>query len=109
MTNKEEIVRQVAYIGSITDDGATLFATDFGLDPDAEADASAVSAAIDRFLSDTAFRSSSISENGFSISMSNGQIRQLVRLKLLKYGITPNEDTKTMLGVSTIRDATKRW
>lgn len=112
MTNQEAIIRQFAFIGTMTDEGAALFAADNDIDATAEADAGAqkaISTCIDSFLDQYMMRSQSVSENGISLSWTSAQTRGLFLLKLRKYGIVPNADMASNLGLSVVIDVTNKW
>lgn len=112
MTNLETIVSQFALIGTMTSEGAALFAIDNGIDADAEATTDsirAISGAVDAFIDKYAMRSSSVSENGISFSWTDVQNKNHLLLRLRKYGVTVNGETASELGISVIKDVTNKW
>lgn len=112
MTNLEAIQKQFTLIGTISDEGAVLFAVDNGIDAKMECDdesLKAISSAIDNFVETNTMRSQSVSEGGFSMSFTAMQCKNNLMLKLRKYGISVSDDSAHLLGLSVIKDVTNRW
>lgn len=112
MTILEAIKKQFSLIGVMTDEGAVSFAIDYSLEKDNEAtdaDLRMISSAFDAFLNKYAMRSNSVSENGFSFSWSEAQNKHHLMIMLRKYGVTMSNSVYAELGLSVIKDATKKW
>jgi len=62
---------------------------------------------IERFV--LAPRPTNVSENGFSMSWDYKDIGKFYLWLCKKYGITPDDDVVSMLGISVIKDITDCW
>lgn len=112
MTIAEQIKAVFSSLGTMTDEGALLFAVDNNLDAVAEATdetLKTISTAFDSFITTYAMRSSSVSENGFSMSWSGAQRKGNLLLMLSKYGIKLTAESAQQLGLSVIQDKTNLW
>lgn len=54
-------------------------------------------------------RVSNVSESGFSMSWDYGELGKYYLWLCKKYGVEPNDDVLSMLGVSMITDRTNLW
>lgn len=112
MNTLDYIRQRFSFIGTITDEGATCFALDFGIpmnDELSEDDMRTISSAVDGFVKNNLIRPSSVNENGFSVSWSKDAAKAFAKIALRKYGIEPNEETSAMMGLSVIKDASELW
>ena len=106
------IKQRFSYIGEISDAGASDFAIDFGLKAEAEVTdekKKAISVSIDEFVDKNILHPASIGESGFSTSWNTDSIKNYSLLMLRKYGITLNDETSALVGLSTVKDASNLW
>ena len=112
MNTLDYIKQRFAFIGTITDEGASVFALDFGLEFKeyiGEDEMKAIAGAVDSFVDKSILHPTSVNENGFSVSWSADAAKAFVKLALRKYGIEPNGDTSALVGLSVIKDASNLW
>lgn len=112
MTTIEVIKEKLAYVGVITDIGASSFACDNGIEVKEEVtqeEVNRIGQMADAFVDKYIMRPSSVSEAGFSMSWSAEQIKNHAQLMFAKYGITPNKNVTSALGLSVIRDVSNIW
>ena len=112
MNTLDYIRQRFSFIGSITDEGASDFAVDFGLELKeyiGESEMKAIASAVDSFVDKSLLHPTSVNENGFSMSWSTDATKANVKMALRKYGIEPNEETFAMMGLSVIKDASELW
>ena len=104
--------RRYVPVGTITDEGASSFALDFGIELNDEVspeDMKYIASAVDGFAEKNLLRPSSVNESGFSVSWSADAAKAFAKMALRKYGIEPNEETFAMMGLSVIKDASELW
>ena len=112
MTVLDYIKQRFSYIGEISDAGASDFAIDFGFETKGEVtdeEKKTISNSISEFLNKNMLHPTSIGESGFSTSWSADSIKNSSLLMLRKYGITLNDETSALVGLSTIKDASNLW
>lgn len=112
MTILDYIKQRFSYIGEISDAGASDFALDFGIEVEDEVTdegKKAIAASIDEFVERNILHPTSIGESGFSTSWSTDSIKNYSLLMLKKYGITLNDETSALVGLSTVKDASNLW
>lgn len=112
MTVLDYIKQRFSYVGEISDTGASDFAIDFGFEIEGEVtdeEKKVISDSISEFLNKNILHPTSISESGFSTSWSTDSIKNYSLLMLRKYGITLNDETSALVGLSTIKDASNLW
>ena len=112
MTILDYIKQRFSYIGEISDAGASDFAIDFGFGTDGEVTdegKKSISSSIDGFIERHILHPTSMSEGGVSVSYGDDAIKNHGLLMLRKYGITLNEETSALVGLSTIMDASNLW
>lgn len=54
-------------------------------------------------------RLASVNEGGFSMSWNYSDLGKLYMYLCNKYGITPNSDVVSLLGINMIKDASSKW
>jgi hypothetical protein len=112
MTIADYIKQRFAYIGVISDAGASDFAVDFGFDAGKEAsddDKRLIGVSINNFIEGNIMHPTSVDENGFSASWGADAIKSHIKLMLRKYGIELNGDAAELVGLSVIRDISEIW
>lgn len=112
MTSLDYIKQRFSYIGEISDVGASDFAIDFGFEAEGEvADEvkKVIADSINGFVEKNIFHPASIGESGFSTSWSADSIKNHSLLMLRKYGITLDDETSALVGLSIIKDASNLW
>ena len=112
MNTLDYIRQRFSFIGTITDEGASGFALDFGLELKediGEDEMKAIAGAVDSFAEKSLLRPSSVNENGFSVSWSADAAKAFAKMALRKYGIEPNGETSALIGLSVIKDASELW
>lgn len=112
MNTLDYIRQRFSFIGTITDEGASDFAVDFGLEMKediGENEMKAIADAVDSFVDKSILHPASVNENGFSVSWSTDSTKAFVKMALRKYGISPNEDTSALAGLSVIKDVSELW
>lgn len=111
MTVQQYIRRRFSSIGDITDEGIADFMFDFGI-PDDPLNGETMKLAadgLDKFIKDNVMHPQSVGENGFSMSWSADDLKNYRIMMLGKYGITPNDATSALIGLSRIIDRTNIW
>lgn len=111
MTVQEYIRRRFSGIGDITDAGISDFMLDFDI---ADADLSdesmkQIAVSVDKFVKDGIIHPTSVSESGFSMSWDADALKSYRMMMLKKYGITPDDETAALIGLSRIIDRTDIW
>lgn len=112
MNTLDYIRQRFSFIGSITDEGASDFAIDFGLELKediGESEMKAIASAVDSFVDKSILHPTSVDENGFSVSWSTDAAKAFAKMALRKYGIEPNGETSALIGLSVIKDASELW
>lgn len=112
MNTLDYIRQRFSFIGTITDEGASDFALDFGIslnDNISEDDMKAVAEAVESFVDKSILHPTSVNENGFSVSWGADAAKAFVKMALRKYGIEPDGDTSALVGLSVIKDASELW
>lgn len=110
MTIREYISEKLAAFGKLSD--ADL--ADVGLDVNAEyseADAENVGKCICSIVEEKILAPyvSNVSESGFSMSWNRDNLAKYYLWLCRKYGITPNDDVLSLLGISMITDKSDIW
>ena len=107
-TNGEFIRSQLQAYG-VTDSDIMLALEN--IDPDADLVVADAEKAIIPLLAKMAMApyQKSINENGFSVSWDMSRIGWWYRYLCNKYGIKPDANVEAALGLSVIKDATKKW
>ena len=54
-------------------------------------------------------RLESVNEGGFSMSWNYSDLGKLYMYLCKKYGLTPNDDVVSLLGINMIKDASAKW
>ena len=54
-------------------------------------------------------RLASVNEGGFSMSWNYSDLGKLYMYLCKKYGLTPNDDVVSLLGINMIKDASAKW
>ncbi len=111
MTVQQYIRHRFSNIGDINDAGIADFMIDFDI-ADAElTDESKkqIAVSVDKFVKDNIMHPTSISESGFSMSWDADALKSYRMMMLKKYGITPNDETSALIGLSRIIDRTNIW
>ncbi|MBD9094776.1 MAG: hypothetical protein EGQ20_19955 [Bacteroides oleiciplenus] len=106
------IKQRFSYIGEISDVGASDFAIDFGFETEGEVTdevKKTIADSINEFVEENILHPTSIGESGFSTSWNADSIKSYSLLMLRKYGITLNDETSALVGLSTIKDASNLW
>ena len=108
MTNGEFIRSQLASFG-VTDADMMIVAAE--LNPNERLDVGAAERAMIPLLAKLAMApyQKSINENGFSVSWDMSKIGWWYRYLCSKYGITPDANVETSLGLGVIIDRTAKW
>lgn len=114
MTGLTYIKHRFLCIGSMTDAGVSDFAIDnnFAALLDKELttdDCSVIATAVSNFICNDLLHPKSVNENGFSISWNDEQIKAAQKILLSKYGITLNDETAALLGMSVVADKSDMW
>lgn len=112
MTVLECIRKTMDSYGTISTRGAKRFARRLGLDPTGLVDVEAstkVENGISEFFSSAIMHPTSVSENGFSQSWSEGSVKRNAMFMLRQYDITPNDELLADMGISMIRDVSNVW
>lgn len=112
MNTLDYIRQRFSFIGSITDEGASGFAIDFGLELKeyiGESEMKAIASAVDSFVDKNILHPTSVNENGFSVSWSADAAKAFVKMALRKYGIELDGETSALAGLSVIKDASELW
>ena len=110
MTNGEFITKQLRAFNVTDADMMLVLGDDF--DPDKEiTDLSAAEKAMIPLLAKMALApfQKSISENGFSVSWDMSKIGWWYRYLCSKYGVKPDANVMSALGLSVIVDRTNKW
>jgi hypothetical protein len=113
MTIKEYISQKLPSI-SLTEAQFADVQVDFGLDTNQEYSASnslAVNKAIVGIIEEQVLapKLRSVSEGGMSLSWNYEDLGKLYMYLCKKYGLTPNPEVVSLLGVSMIRDVSSKW
>lgn len=112
MNTLDYIRQRFSFIGSITDEGASDFAIDFGLELKediGESEMKAIASAVDSFVDKSILHPTSVDENGFSVSWSTDAAKAFAKMALRKYGIELDGETSALAGLSVIKDASELW
>ena len=112
MNTLDYIRQRFSFIGTITDEGASSFALDFGIELNDEVspeDMKSIASAVDGFAETNLLHPSSVNDSGFSVSWNADAAKAFAKMALRKYGIEPNEETSAMMGLSVIKDASELW
>ena len=99
MNTLDYIRQRFSFIGSITDEGASDFAIDFGLELKediGESEMKAIASAVDSFVDKNILHPTSVNENGFSVSWSADAAKAVVKMALRKYGIALDGETSAL-------------
>lgn len=112
MTSIEYIKQKFAYIGVISDVGASAFANDNNIaltDEVTEEAGKEIGIKVDAFVEKYIMRPSSVSEAGFSMSWSSEQIKNHARMMMKKYDIKPTSEVASALGLRVIKNVSSLW
>ena len=112
MTIHDYIKQRFSYIGEISDAGASDFALDFGFLEEGEVTdegKKAVSDSISNFIEQNILHPTSMSKGGVSVSYGNDAIKSHSLLMFHKYGITLNDKTSALVGLSIVKDVSNLW
>lgn len=107
MTNREYISQRLAGFNV-----SEALLADSGIDLNAEyAPSEAMGKAIVSLLEELILAPSlkNVSESGFSVSWDTANVGKWYLYLCNKYGITPNDDVLTLLGISMIKDISDLW
>jgi hypothetical protein len=99
-------------LGDISDAGVEKFALGLRIDPSSDVDISTkvkISGSVDKFMDKILTHPTSVSENGFSKSWGADTLLNYAKYMFKMYGITPNDDTAALVGISIIKDASNIW
>lgn len=112
MTNREYVTQKLSGFGVTEAHIADLAA--YGIDPEAEylsGQSDAVGKALCGILVElvNAPRLRSVNENGFSETWDYADLSKYLVYLCRKYGYKLDDDTKQLLGLSTIIDRTSKW
>lgn len=114
MTIRQYIEQKFAAIGGVTDADIADAAAAGGFDADAEygADVSAsVGVGLCSLIEEKVLAPfvSNVTENGFSISWNRDNLAKYYLWLCRKYGIEPNDDVLSLLGISMVKDMSDIW
>lgn len=110
MTIRQYIQQKMAAFGKLSD--ADLVDSGLALDSEySEENAQEVGIALCSLIGERVLAPyvSNVSENGFSMSWNRDNLGKYYLWLCRKYGVTPNDDVLSMLGVSLIRDMSHIW
>lgn len=112
MTTGDYIKQCFSPLGDISDAGVEKFALGLGLDPGSDVDINTkvkISGSVDKFMDKILAHPTSVSENGFSKSWGADTLLNYAKYMFRLYGITPNDETASLVGISIIKDASNIW
>ncbi len=113
MTVREYIVKKMPFF-QLTEAQFADLEDDYGVSADAEYTSAvrlAANTAIVRIIEEKLLepRMQSVNEGGFSVSWNYQDLGKLYMYLCKKYGLTPNADVVSLLGISMIRDVSAKW
>lgn len=114
MTIREYMQQKLSAFGSLTDADVIDVCISSGIDPGDEYTAD-VEASVGKALCYTIEEKilapyvSNVSESGFSMSWNRDSLAKYYWWLCRKYGVTPDDDVLSLLGISMIRDVSDIW
>lgn len=112
MTIGDYIKQCFSSFGDISDAGIEKFALELGLVPGSDADLESkktVSDSVNKFMNKIFMHPASVSENGHSKSWGVDSLENYAKYMFKLYGITPDDETASLVGLSVIKDASNIW